>query len=261
MNEQEILRIDNITKIFRSHVFSRKSSNVIALDGVSLTVKKGEVLGIIGESGCGKTTLCKLLLGLLKPSSGTITFEDINSKYGVRKPVVQVIFQDPYDSLSHLMTIGEIVAEPYVIMHGKTYDPSKVGKALESVGLIPVEDYLHKYPHTLSGGQRQRVAIARAIVTEPDIIIADEPISMLDASIGVEVLNLILDMKEKIGITFLFITHDIAAAAYVCDNIAVMNAGKIVEYGSRKQIISECRHEYTSSLLSAARGENVRNNR
>lgn len=254
MNEQELIRIDNLMKVFKKNFFSGKSSDVVALDGVSLSVKKGEILGIIGESGCGKTTLGKLLLGLLKPSSGTITFADINSRYGVRKPVVQVVFQDPYDSLSHLMTIGEIVAEPCFIMHGKTYDQVKVCKALESVGLTPVNDYLHNFPHTLSGGQRQRVAIARAIVTEPDIIIADEPISMLDASIGVDILNLILDMKKIIGITFLFITHDIAAAAYICDNIAVMRAGKIVEYGSKKQIISDCCHEYTSSLLSATKG-------
>jgi peptide/nickel transport system ATP-binding protein len=235
--------------VFRGRGIFGGTPEVVALDGISLALDRGEILGLIGESGSGKTTLGKLILGLLKPTAGTVTFPDS----GNDKPVVQVIFQDPYDSLSHMMTIGEIVAEPCVIRYGKNFDRNRVLRALEAVGLTPAGDYLRKYPHTLSGGQRQRVAIARAIITEPDLIIADEPISMLDASIGVDILNLILDLNEKNGIAFLFITHDIAAAAYVCDNIAVMRAGRIVEYGSRKQVISTCCHEYTRELLASAK--------
>jgi len=253
MNENELVRVANVTKSFKSKRLFKGSSSVTALDGVSLSLEKNRILGIIGESGSGKTTLAKLILGLLKPTSGVISFADLkDGNGGLRKPEVQVIFQDPYDSLSHMMTIEEIVAEPYLIKHKNPCNADKVRSVLESVGLTPVDEYLHKYPRSLSGGQRQRVAIARAIITSPDLIIADEPISMLDASIGVDILNLILEMKEKLGITFIFITHDIAAAAYICDNIAVMNSGKIVEYGSRKQVIVECRNLYTSSLLSAA---------
>lgn len=253
MSENELVRVINVTRIFKSKRLFKGSSFVTALDGVSLAVERNKILGIIGESGSGKTTLAKLILGLLKPTSGVISFTDIIDENGeVRKPVVQVIFQDPYDSLSHMMTIEEIVAEPYLIKHKSQCNADKVRSVLESVGLTPAEEYLNKYPHSLSGGQRQRVAIARAIITNPDIIIADEPVSMLDASIGVDILNLILDMNEKLGITFVFITHDISAAAYICHNIAVMNSGKIVEYGSRKQVIVECRNVYTSSLLSAA---------
>ncbi|AKB76527.1 Oligopeptide transport ATP-binding protein OppF [Methanosarcina horonobensis HB-1 = JCM 15518] len=253
MNENELVRVANVTKVFRSKRLFKGSSSVTALDGVSLSVEKNRILGIIGESGSGKTTLAKLILGLLKPTSGVISFTDLkDGNSGLRKPEVQVIFQDPYDSLSHMMTIEEIVTEPYLIKHKSHCSADKVRSVLESVGLTPVDEYLHKYPRSLSGGQRQRVAVARAIITSPDIIIADEPISMLDASIGVDILNLILEMNEKLGITFIFITHDIAAAAYICDNIAVMKSGKIVEYGSRKQVIVECQNLYTSSLLSAA---------
>lgn len=252
MIDGELVMVDNVSKIFYKGLIKR-SSGIKALDGVSLSIRRGEILGIIGESGSGKTTLSRIMLGLLKPTAGAIQFAGNDGD--LRKPVVQAIFQDPYDSLSHMMTVEETVAEPYVIKHkGKPY-AEKVRQALTAVGLTPVEEYLHKYPHVLSGGQRQRVAFARAIITEPDLIIADEPISMLDASIGVDILNLILDLNERLGIAFLFITHDIASASYVCHNIAVMNAGKIVEYGPRKKIIAESEHPYTRMLLSTAKEE------
>jgi len=254
MEENEIIRVIDVTKIFKSKRLFKGNSLVTALDGVSLDVERSKILGIIGESGSGKTTLAKLILGLLKPTSGVISLADItNVNNEIRKPTVQVIFQDPYDSLSHMMTIEEIVAEPYLIKYKSRYSPgNKVRNVLESVGLTPAEDYLHKYPYSLSGGQRQRVAIARAIITNPDIIIADEPISMLDASIGVDILNLILDLNENLGVTFIFITHDISAAAYICHNIAVMHSGKIVEYGSRNQVLVQSQNAYTNSLLLAA---------
>lgn len=253
MGKNELVRVINVTKVFKSKRLFKGSSLVTALDGVSLDVERNKILGIIGESGSGKTTLAKLILGLLKPTSGVISFTDItNVNSEVRKPTVQVIFQDPYDSLSHMMTIEEIVSEPYLIKHKSRCTPDKVRSVLESVGLMPAEEYLNKYPYSLSGGQRQRVAIARTIITNPDIIIADEPISMLDASIGVDILNLILDMNENLGITFIFITHDITAAAYICHNIAVMHSGKIVEYGSRNQVLIQSQNAYTNSLLFAA---------
>jgi peptide/nickel transport system ATP-binding protein len=246
---EELVRISGISKVFYKGIFF-KSDGFKALDGVTLSIKRGEILGVIGESGSGKTTLSKLILGLLKPTSGIIAFAE---EYG-KRPSVQAIFQDPYDSLSHNMSVEDIVAEPYAIMHKGRHDMARIPGALASVGLTPAEEYLHKYPHELSGGQRQRVAIARAIITEPDLIIADEPISMLDASIGVDILNLILDLNERLGIAFMFITHDIAAAAYVSHNIAVMKDGRIVEYGPRKKIIESCEHPYTRSLLKAACG-------
>jgi peptide/nickel transport system ATP-binding protein len=254
MIENELVRVVNVTRVFKNKRLFKGSSSVTALDGVSLSVEKNRILGVIGESGSGKTTLAKLILGLLKPTSGFISFADLKDESGgVRKPAIQVIFQDPYDSLSHMMTIEEIVAEPYLIKHNSQCNADTICSVLESVGLIPADEYLQKYPRSLSGGQRQRVAIARAIITHPDLIIADEPVSMLDASIGVDILNLITEMNEKLGISFLFITHDISAAAYVCHNIAVMNSGRIVEYGTTKQIITRCQHTYTNSLLSAAR--------
>jgi peptide/nickel transport system ATP-binding protein len=255
VNDTGLVQVSNVSKTFAGGLL-RRGSGVKALDDVTISIGRGEILGIIGESGSGKTTLGKLILGLLKPTSGSITFPGCarEGRNAIR-PVIQVIFQDPYDSLSHAMTVQDIVAEPYAIHHRGRVDAGKVRQALESVGLTPADEYLGQYPHHLSGGQRQRVAVARAIIAGPDLIIADEPISMLDASISVDILNLILDLNEKLGIAFMFITHDIAAASYVCHNIAVMKDGRIVEQGPRKQIIEGCRHPYTRSLLAAARGE------
>lgn len=264
MSENELIRVINVTKIFKDKRLFKSSSSVTALDSVSLSVEKNRILGVIGESGSGKTTLAKLILGLLKPTSGVISFADLKDESGrVRKPAMQVIFQDPYDSLSHRMTIKEIVAEPYLIKHKSKCSTETICNVFESVGLTPADEYLHKYPRSLSGGQRQRVAFARAIITNPDLIIADEPVSMLDVSIGIDILNLITEMNEKMGITFVFITHDISAAAYICHNIVVMNSGKVVEYGSSRQIVARCKHTYTNLLLSAAinmtsSGENIK---
>lgn len=255
MSGQELVRVSDVSRTFGAG-FLHRGNSVRAVDGVSITIGRGKILGLIGESGSGKTTLGRLILGLLKPTSGSVVFPGSPGEGGNgRKPVVQVIFQDPYDSLSHAMTIREIVAEPCAIRHKGRVDGQKVRHTLESVGLTPADDYLSLYPHHLSGGQRQRVAVARAIIAEPDLIIADEPVSMLDASVGVDILNLILDLNERLGVAFLFITHDIAAASYVCHDIAVMKDGRIVEQGPKRQIIEACGHPYTRSLLAAARGE------
>ncbi len=169
-----------------------------------------------------------------------------------KKPPIQVVFQDPYDSLSRRLSVREIVAEPLVIQKKRDGD-GKVKQALEAVGLTPAEEYYGKYAYMLSGGQRQRVAIARAIVSGPALIVADEPISMLDVSVGVEILNLIRDLNEKLGVAFLFITHDIAAASYACHRIAVMNAGRIVECGPKDAIISRPIHPYTRLLIDSSK--------
>ena len=262
-----ILSLQNVTKHYTleqgiiSKLFRQDPPEPIkAVDGVSLDLYPGEILGLVGESGCGKSTLSRTLLRIVEPTSGQITFQGIDftalsrSDLQTKRRDIQMIFQDPHACLNPMMTIGRGIADPLLI-HGLASHAEaeiKVKAMLERVGLTPVEDYYHRYPGDISGGQQQRVAIARALITRPKLVICDEPVSMLDASVQAQVLELMLDLKDELELTYLFITHDLWVAKYLCDRIAVMNGGRLVEVGSTEQIFSAPAHPYTKTLLKAA---------
>ena len=237
-----------------------QQSFVKAVDDVSFYVRKGEVFGLAGESGSGKSTTGRLLLRLTDITAGNVYFKgkDI-SKLGPRalKPLrkeMQIIFQDPYESLDPRMTIKEIVAEPLRIQRlAKTEEEieERVKQILTEVEVFPPEEYLYRFPHELSGGQRQRVAVARAFVVNPEFVVADEPVSMLDVSIRAEVLNSMLELVQKHQVSFIYITHDLALARHVCDRLAIMYLGKIVEMGPTDQVINNPLHPYTQALIAA----------
>lgn len=230
---------------------------VRAVDGVSFNLERGEVLALVGESGCGKTTTALTVLGLVEPSAGEVRFEgrplhvELRRDRGLRR-AIQMVFQDPYESLNPRMRVGEIVAEPLAV-HGvgtAAEREARVREALEEVGLRPAEEFVGRLPHELSGGQRQRVVIAASLVTEPRLLVADEPVSMLDVSIRAEILGLLDELRRRRGISVLFITHDLATAALFADRVAVMYLGRIVEIGATAQVMEAPRHPYTRALLS-----------
>jgi peptide/nickel transport system ATP-binding protein len=233
---------------------------VKAVDGVSFNVKKGELFGVVGESGCGKTTMGRTILRLLEPTDGRVTFEDIEvTALGAEqlkqlRTRMQIIFQDPYESMNPRLDVHRIIAEPLRIqgMVSNSRDAIPyIEKALEDVEMTPPEEYLYRYPHELSGGQRQRIAVARALVLDPEFIVADEPVSMLDVSIRGEILNLMLNLSRERGVTFLYITHDLATARHICDRIAVMYLGKMVEKGPTDSLVKHPLHPYTRALIGA----------
>lgn len=242
-----------------SSIVDRGSEYVRAVDGVSLRLQKGEILGLVGESGSGKSTLGELIVFLQKPTKGKIHFEgkDISTLRGSGmkqfRRKVQVIFQDPYATLNPRFSIYRSVVEPLLVngIHDKTECERLVKLALSRSGLKPNDELLTAFPHKLSGGQRQRVAIARAIVLEPALVVADEPVSMLDVSIRSGILNLLAELRRNMGLSIIFISHDLSTVQYLCDRVAIMYLGQIVEIGPTEEVIGQAHHPYARALLNA----------
>ena len=256
---EALLEVRNLVKHFPVHTgFRGPTMSVKAVDGVSFTLNRGETLGLVGESGCGKTTTGRCVLQLERPTSGEVVFEGTEltklpeSKLRSMRRRMQVIFQDPYSSLNPRMTVGQILAEPLKV-HGLIKDKAKraarVQELLRQVGLLP--QHARRYPHQMSGGQRQRVGIARALAMEPSLIVCDEPVSALDVSIQAQIVNLLEDLQKRLGLTYLFIAHDLSVVRHISDRVVVMYLGKVVEIADRYSLYEEPLHPYTRALLSA----------
>jgi peptide/nickel transport system ATP-binding protein len=256
---QELKQHYTIEQNVFSRLFDKSDRTIRAVDGISLDLFEGETLGLVGESGCGKSTLSRTILQLLRPTSGRVEFQGqeltVLRRHDLQQQrrQIQMIFQDPLACLNPRMTIAQSIADPLLIHGLATPEKAKqeVDFVLERVGLNPRE-FAQRYPGELSGGQQQRVAIARALITRPKLVICDEPVSMLDATVRTQVLDLMQDLKDEFDLTYLFITHDLWVARYFCDRIAVMNGGKIVELGSAKDVFRNPQHPYTKTLLGAA---------
>ncbi len=254
-----LLKVDNLKTYFpiRKGLLRRTAGYVKAVDGVSFGIEKGQTLGLVGESGCGKTTVARSIVRLVPAMSGKVVFEqrDILSAEVVElqrlRSQISLIFQDPCGSLNPRMTIGNIVGEPLKVHKGVTGSEltKRVVVLLSRVGLSP--DYMNRYPHEFSGGQRQRIGIARALALEPKLVICDEPVSSLDVSIQSQILNLLKDLQEEFGLTFLFIAHDLAVVEFFCDSVAVMYMGRIVEQATAQELYRNPLHPYTRALISA----------
>ena len=256
-----IVKLENISKTFRTRTsfFTGPPKGVVALNRVSFEIFKGEIFGLVGESGSGKTTTGRLIVKLEEPDDGKLLLDgnDITKIKGKAlknfRRKVQMIFQDPYQSLNPYLSVYDSVSEPLVIHNVGNSEIRKdmVRESLNSVGLTPPDDFFYRYPHQMSGGQRQRIAIARAMILKPEFLVADEPTSMLDASIAIHIFSILSEIQKKLNVTFLFITHSLAAARHLCDRIAVIYKGELVEIGSAEDIIQNPSHPYTRALIDA----------
>ena len=258
-SSETLLKVENLSKHFpiTKGVFRRQVGTVKAVDGISFEIKQRETLGLVGESGCGKSTAGRVILQLYPATSGNVVFRGVEitelspEKLRLQRPKMQMIFQDPQDSLNPRMTVGVIIGEPIIEhqFHKGKERREKIEQLLKSVGLNP--KYTNRYPHEFSGGQRQRIGIARALALNPDFIICDEPIAALDVSIQAQVVNLLEDLQDQLGLTYLFISHDLSMIRHIADRVAVMYLGVMVELASSKSLYGNPLHPYTQALLSA----------
>jgi len=266
MNQEAVLTIENLKKYFplrkglMASLFKGEQSYLRAVDNISFSLGKKEILGFVGESGCGKSTLSRTILKLVEPTGGKIHFRGTRVDAMGRKQFkpfrrkMQMIFQDPFGSLNPRRTVSEILRQTIRIHHlatGRDAEDALIKKTLQEVGLNPVEEYWNKYPKLLSGGQLQRVSIGRVLVLQPEFVIADESVSMLDVSVRIGILDLLFKMRDKYGISFIYITHDLVTARYICDRIAIMYLGQILEIGPTETIINHPCHPYTRALIAA----------
>jgi oligopeptide/dipeptide ABC transporter ATP-binding protein len=257
--DENLVVVRDLVKYFpiRKGLLKREVARVHAVDGISFDVRRGETFGLVGESGCGKSTTARLITRLLAPTGGSIVYDGKDISTWPERQIrplrrdVQMIFQDPYASLNPRRSVGTIIGEPLRLLGigDRNTRRARVREVMERVGLNP--EHFNRYPHEFSGGQRQRIGIARAIVLEPKLIVADEPVSALDVSIQAQVLNLLQDLRDEMGLTLVFIAHDLSVVRHMCDRIAVMYLGKIVELASSDRLYTHPRHPYTGALLSA----------
>lgn len=267
---ENILEVRNLKKHFdiKAGILQRKVGSIKAVDGISFSVKKGETIGIVGESGCGKSTAGRTIIRLYEPTSGDIIFKGKNISNLKEKELIstirkdiQMVFQDPFASLNPRKNLKNIISEPLVNhnLYGRRERHEKIEDLLEKVGLNPL--YMNRYPHEFSGGQRQRIGIARALALNPDLIIADEPVSALDVSIQAQIINLMKDLQDEMGLTYVFISHDLSVVRHISDKVAVLYLGKVMEFSGKTELFNEPLHPYTQALMSAvpvAKGEKKR---